>query len=117
MAGPPISIQCECGETRSVAYGERWTCERCGRRWNTGQIPPGEYSKVLREIRWYRRSILSILFFLIGTFGVLGIFVSSSFFLLLPVFLALAFAWYTPLSRRRMRRRLKQLPQWELHPE
>ena len=31
MAKPPITVKCECGEKRDLAYGERWTCETCGR--------------------------------------------------------------------------------------
>ena len=50
MRRPPITITCECGETESVPYGERWECERCGRRWNTQQMPAEEYERLLRRI-------------------------------------------------------------------
>src|SRR6058998_1045268 len=43
MSKPPITIKCECGETKSVAYGQRWVCDSCHRAWNTQQIPPEEY--------------------------------------------------------------------------
>ena len=49
MRKPPITIKCECGETRDVAYGERWRCERCQRSWDTRQIPADEYDGLLRE--------------------------------------------------------------------
>src|SRR3712207_76550 len=38
VQGPPITITCECGEKRALRYGTRWTCERCGRTWDTNQI-------------------------------------------------------------------------------
>ena len=39
LRGPPIAVTCECGEKRDLRYGEEWTCEECGRRWDTNQIP------------------------------------------------------------------------------
>src|SRR5437879_12869834 len=54
MRKPPITIKCECGESRQVAYGERWRCERCGRSWDTTQIPAAEYDGLLRRMRRYR---------------------------------------------------------------
>ena len=39
LGGPPISITCECGLKHDLKYGEAWTCESCGRRWDTKQIP------------------------------------------------------------------------------
>src|SRR5437870_2590340 len=47
MRRPPITIRCECGESRDVAYGELWRCERCGRSWNTQQIPAEESGQPL----------------------------------------------------------------------
>ena len=38
-------------ESNFVPYGEKWTCERCGRTWNTAQIPADEYRQFLRDIR------------------------------------------------------------------
>ena len=51
VAKPPISISCECGEKRDVAYGDGWQCESCGRSWNTRQIPPEEYEALVRRVR------------------------------------------------------------------
>src|SRR3954467_3737574 len=48
FGGPPIAVTCECGEKRDLAYGEAWTCERCGRRWDTNQIPREDYAAIRR---------------------------------------------------------------------
>ena len=54
MKGPPITVSCECGRSRLVAYGDTWTCDECGRRWDTNQIPQADYEGLLRRIRRYR---------------------------------------------------------------
>ena len=54
MKGPPITVSCHCGEVRHIPYGEAWTCEKCGRRWNTAQIPAEDYWGIMREMRTYR---------------------------------------------------------------
>ena len=59
MRRPPITIKCECGETEEVAYGERWRCERCGRSWNTQQIPAEEYEGLLRRMRRHKLEVLA----------------------------------------------------------
>ena len=48
LRGPPIAITCECGEKRDLRYGEEWTCESCGRRWDTNQIPAEQYAAIRR---------------------------------------------------------------------
>ena len=59
MRRPPITIKCECGETEEVAYGERWRCERCGRSWNTQNIPAEEYEGLLRRMRRHKLEVLA----------------------------------------------------------
>src|SRR3954465_11452743 len=48
LGGPPISVTCECGAKRDLRYGESWTCDACGRRWDTTQIPREQYEAVRR---------------------------------------------------------------------
>ena len=117
MRGPPITIRCECGEMRRVPYGERWHCERCGRRWNTAQIPPDEYWGIMRAMRRYRMSVIGVALGLVTVFGLLAIFVAESLFLMLPVVLAGWFIWYMPFWRRKVRRHARSLPTWNLRPE
>lgn len=117
MQGPPITIRCECGEVEHVPYGERWQCERCGRRWNTAQIPAEDYWGIMREMRWHRLVVIGMAVGLALVFGLLAVFVSEGLFLLLPVVLAFWFIWYMPWWRRKVRRRARSLPKWDLHPE
>jgi len=48
LRGPPISVTCQCGEKRDLRYGDDWVCESCGRRWDTNQIPAGQYEAIRR---------------------------------------------------------------------
>jgi hypothetical protein len=117
VKGPPITVSCHCGEARHVPYGETWTCETCGRRWNTAQIPEQEYWGIMREMRNYRLVVIGVA--LVGTlvFGALALFVAQSLLLLLPLLLMLWFIWFMPWWRRRIRARARSLPQWQLTPE
>jgi hypothetical protein len=117
MRVPPITIACDCGEMEHVAYGESWTCESCGRRWNTSQIPADEYWGLMRDMRRMRLSVIGVALGFALVFGLLGLFVSQGLFLLLPVVLAAWFIWYMPWWRRKLRRRVRSLPKWKLHPE
>ena len=117
MRRPPITIRCDCGETRQVAYAERWQCERCGRRWNTAQIPEDEYRGLLREMRRFRLQVIGSALGIAASFVALALLVSQSLFLLLPVVLAGWFVVYMPWWRRKVRRRARSMPRWQLHPE
>jgi hypothetical protein len=117
MKGPPITIACDCGEMKQVPYGETWQCEQCGRRWNTNQIPSEEYWGILKDMRRLRLSVIAIALGLTLVFGLLALFVSQSLLLLLPVVLAGWFIWYMPFWRRKVRRRARSTPKWNLHPE
>lgn len=117
MAGPPITVSCECGRACHVPYGETWQCEGCGRRWNTAQIPAEEYRGILREMRRFRLVVIGIAAAIALLFGLLGALVAQSVFLLLPVVLAGWFLLFMPWWRRRIRRRARSLPSWQLRPE
>ncbi len=117
MRGPPITIACECGQMRHVPYGETWQCDQCGRRWNTNQIPSDEYWGILRDMRRLRLVVIAIAAGLALVFGLLALLVAESLFLLLPVVLGLWFIVYMPWWRRRVRRRARSLPKWNLRPE
>lgn len=117
MKGPPITVRCECSETRHVPYGETWLCERCGRRWNTAQIPADEYWGIMRDMRRMRLSVIGIAFAMAALFVLLAIFVAESLFLLLPALLAAWLILYMPWWRRKVRRRARSVPKWNLRPE
>jgi hypothetical protein len=118
LRGPPIKVVCECGQRRDLRYGERWTCERCGRTWDTNRIPAAEYGAVRRLQLRFRGLpvglglvVLALAIFFTLTGNVFNVFV------LLPLALMLWFTFLRPAHRRRYRAALADLPRWELHPE
>jgi hypothetical protein len=117
MRGPPITVSCECGESRSLGYGERWECEKCGRRWNTGQIPADEYTGLMRDLRRLRLEMVAAAVVVVAVFLPLIIWVSQGFIFFLPILLGMAAILYGPTWKKRVRRRIAERPVWELHPE
>jgi Flp pilus assembly protein TadB len=117
MRSPPVSVTCTCGNAASVAYGEAWSCESCGRRFDTARIPEDEYTSILREMRRARLSVIGVAVGIAAVFCALAIFVSPSLFMLMPVVLAGWFIVYMPMWRRRLRRRARTLPAWELEAD
>jgi hypothetical protein len=118
VKGPPITLTCECGAKRELAYGQRWECETCGRTWDTSRIPVEQYQQIRKLSLRYRSvpvilgavvAVLAIFFTLTGNiFGV---------FFLLPVALITWFVFLRPLHRKRYRAAIKTLPRWELRPD
>jgi hypothetical protein len=117
LKGAPITVRCDCGEVEYVPYGVTWQCNRCGRRWNTNQIPADEYWRIMRDMRRLRISVVAIALGLALVFGLLALFVAESLILLLQAVLAFWFIWYMPWWRRKVRRRARDLPKWNLRPE
>ena len=118
LGGPPIAVTCECGVKRDVRYGEVWTCEQCGRRWDTNQIPREEYEQVRRTQLRYR--VLPVaLGLLVASLAIFFTLTGNVFsvFLLLPVALTGWFALVRPVHRRRYRRAIADLPRWNLRAE
>jgi Flp pilus assembly protein TadB len=114
---PPIKITCECGESRDVPYGERWSCERCGRSWNTRQIPVEEYEGLLRRMRRHRLEVLAAVAIGAAVMVPLILVVSTRFILLIPTLMAGWLFVVLPFWRRRYRRTARNAPRWQLHPE
>ena len=117
MRRPPITITCECGESKEVAYGERWRCERCGRSWNTQQIPPEEYEGLLRRVRRHKLEVLAMAAIGAAVLIPLIVVVSPGFILLTPIVISAWLFLVLPFWRRRYRRTAREAPRWELHPE
>lgn len=117
LKGPPITVRCECGEQRRLAYGEAWDCT-CGRRWNTAQIDADEYGRLRRVQLRFRAlpvaiglatSLLALFFLLSGN--------AFSLFILLPFALVTWGTLVRPMHRRRYAAALGELPRWELRAE
>jgi hypothetical protein len=117
VQGPPITVKCECGELEHVPYGDRWECPKCGRRWDTNQIPRADYDGVMREMRHFRFTAVAAFVVIAVAFTIIALTVSQTFFLLMPVVLAGWYIWYMPWWRRKVRKRARSLPKWELRPE
>jgi hypothetical protein len=117
MGPPPISISCECGEARSIPYGQAWACERCGRRWDTRQIPEHEYVARLRRMRRFRVEPLGLLVLAVAVFVPLIVFVDTGVIFLAGVIAFAFIIFYMPFWRRRVRRAVADAPNWDLRPE
>jgi hypothetical protein len=118
LGGPPIAVTCECGEKHDVRYGETWTCERCGRRWDTRQIPREDYDAIRRTQLRFRAlpvAVGVVVVALAAFFTLTGQIISV--FFLLPVALLGWFVFLRPVHRRRYRAAIAELPRWNLHPE
>jgi hypothetical protein len=117
LHGPPISVTCECGKRRDLRYGEAWTCESCGRRWDTNQIPPADYALIRRtQLRFRALPVsLGMLVAAMAIFFTLTGNVFSVFFLL-PLALTTWFVFIRPAHRRRYRAAIANLPRWNLRP-
>jgi hypothetical protein len=117
MAKPPITIKCECGETQSVAYGERWVCDSCHRAWNTRQIPAQEYEGLLRRVRRHKLEVVAMAATAAAVLIPLIVVVSTGFILLAPMAMVAWLFLVLPAWRRRYRHTAREAPRWELHPE
>ena len=100
-----------------MAYGERWPCDRCGRSWNTQQIPAEEYESLLRRMRRHKLEVLAAAAIAGAVLVPLIVVVSARFICLVPLVMAFWLFFFLPFWRRRYRRTARDTPRWELHPE
>ncbi|MDX6455611.1 MAG: hypothetical protein QOD48_1718 [Gaiellaceae bacterium] len=117
MEAPAIKVTCECGEFRSLPYGEQWKCETCGRRWNTEQIPAEEYRALSDAIKRYQRQSVLFAAVMLAIFIPLVVLVDVR---LGVTGLILFFAWaflVRPRMRRRLLDKVRSGPRWQLSPE
>ena len=118
LRGPPITLTCDCGASEKVPHGERWTCEGCGRSYDTSRIPREEYEVVRRTQLRFR--MLPIAFGLVVV--ALAIFFSLTgnvlnVFILMPLALMGWFLFLRPAHQRRYRRAIADLPRWDLRAD
>ena len=108
--GPPITVKCECGQKRELKYGERWTCEGCGRSYDTSKIPAEEYAALgaARPREWILPGVVIAALCAIA----LALVVSGrtlAIFLVVPI---ASYAWgifVRPARRRRHYREVHEL--------
>ena len=116
--GPPITLTCDCGERRYLRYGERWTCETCGKTWNTTRIPIDQYAAIRATQLRYRRAPIAIS--VLALASVIACIVVGKALGGLIIVAILATTWsmfFRPLHRRKYRAALAELPTWKIKPE
>lgn len=120
MAAPRITLRCDCGESEAlVAYGERWTCEACGRTYDTNGIPVEDFEAIQALRRRYRIigytgvSLVAVIVLVLAlTAQQLQLFIG------LPLIIIVWFMYVRPLMRSRYRRRVGELQRtWTLKAE
>jgi|SRR5919204_971273 hypothetical protein len=117
MEAPAITVTCECGERRDVPYRERWQCEKCGRSWDTGNIPEEDYEAVRRIQRRYRAVPLVVAVITAVAVGVLMAYGRTEAIVLLPVITTLWFFFGRPLQQRWLHSQVAALPEWKLNAD
>jgi hypothetical protein len=118
LAPPKITLRCDCGESAAVAYGDRHTCPRCGRVYDTRRIPEAEYRAIEAITRRYRFANWALVAFV----AVVILFFATQgqpiqIIAVVPVILIAWFTYVRPLMRRRFRRAIAARPSWELRAE
>ena len=117
MRGALITVRCDCGDVGYVAYGERWVCGKCGRAWNTGQIPAEEYWGIMRDMRRLRINVIFVALAVAVPFVALIPLLGARIMILLPLVMGFWFILYMPRWRRRVREQTRSLQKWKLRPE
>jgi hypothetical protein len=116
--GPPITLTCDCGEKRQLHYGERWTCEKCGKTWDTRRIPLEQYAAIRATQLRYRRVPIAISVLALAC--VIACIVVGKALGGLLVVAVLATTWsmfFRPIHRRKYREAIADLPTWKIKPE
>ena len=113
---PRITVTCDCGVSRQVAYGETYECE-CGREWSTDSVPADDYAAIRRlDLRY--RAIGWIVGLAYGLWVLYTILYKPGMLLLvLPAGMLAWFGFLRPIVRRRHYRAVQALTRtWQLRP-
>jgi hypothetical protein len=118
VRAPLITITCDCGASVDLPYGDRWTCDSCGKTWNTGQIPPADYEALVQSVRRYRLLVLGPPTLLAAILVPLAVVVGIQYAFLLFVLVMGYGLLAVPQLRRRSTARLRAYTKsWKLSPE
>ena len=116
--GPLITLTCDCGERCQLRYGERWTCEKCGKTWNTRRIPMDQYAEIRATQLRYRRAPLAIsLFSLLCVIALIVLGKAIGGLIIVGIIATTWSMFFRPIHRRKYREALAQLPSWKIKPE
>ena len=119
LRGPLLTITCTCGRKQKLPFGDVWTCDGCGRAWDTNGLPRGEYEAIRRLQLRYR--MLPVLFGLLVV-GFAALFTltgnAGAVVLLLPLALICWFTLLRDAHRRRFRNAVAaRRREWRLRGE
>ncbi|HEX5191389.1 MAG TPA: hypothetical protein VFW09_01190 [Solirubrobacteraceae bacterium] len=119
LRGPLLTITCTCGRKQQLRFGDQWTCEDCGRVWDTNRLPRDEYEAIRRLQLRYR--MLPVLFGLVVV-GLAALFTltgnAGAVVLLLPLALICWFTFLRNAHRRRFRDKVAtRRREWRLRGE
>ena len=118
LRGPPITVDCECGETAALRYGDRWTCPSCARVYDTSKIPRDQYETIRKLQMRYRLLPIALG---VGSISLAIFFTLSgnifAVFILLPSALVIWFMLLRPPHRRGVQKAIADLPTWDLRAE
>jgi hypothetical protein len=117
VRGAPITIRCDCGEQRPVRYGDSWTCQSCGRTWNTADIPADEYWGAMRAVRRYKVAVWGITAAVLAVFLPLALLVALQYFVFAILILGAFYFFVLPRWRGRVLAQSQNRPSWKLHPQ
>jgi len=120
MFGPPaITLRCDCGHEGRAAYGNEWTCDRCGRTYDTAQIPEQDYASIRSLNSRYRAIGIAIV--VAFALVLLLVALTGGFLQVLAGLGVILISWFLyikPLVHRRHRRAVQALTRrWELHAQ
>jgi len=116
MGIPKVTVQCECGDKLLIPYGAAQAC-RCGRSWDTQQIPASDYAALQATLRRFRRNEAAFVMVALGVVAALVLVGRAApVWITVPAFALAWLRWFRPWWKARKQSRLRDLPTWTLTP-
>lgn len=111
-------MTCDCGASVELGYGERWTCESCGRTWDTNRIPASEYGALVAAVRRYRLLVLGPPLLFAAVLIPLAVISGLQYaFLLFVLVMGYGLLAVPQLRRRSAAQMAESTKSWKLRPE
>ena len=118
MREPLITLTCDCGTSVEIGYGEVWTCDSCGKTWDTNRIPASEYGALVAAVRRYRLLVLGPPLAMAAVLIPLAVISGLQFaFLLFVLVMGYGLLAVPQLRRRSAAQMQKSTKSWKLRPE
>jgi len=115
---PLITLTCDCGSTVEIGYGAVWTCDACGKTWDTNRIPASEYGALVAAVRRYRLLVLGPPVVMAAVLIPLAVLSGLQFaFLLFVLVMGYGLLAVPQLRRRSAAQMQKSTKSWKLRSE